>query len=149
MKGHDITAALRKEGSSHNAIARELEINQVAVSMVIAGESREPKIERHIAHVTGYSLAQLWPQWHAAESNLEQSRDLMAAIPARLIAERERLELTPHQTAVLGCITPELLASYECGAITPSALFLARLARSTHFDALYVITGRRESGLGR
>lgn len=146
MNRFEIFAAIKKAGFSAYTIGQMFGVTKSAVCQAIHGKSRSARIEKRISEITGLPLHQLWPQWYVTASKAEQSTDLMEAIPARLIAERERLALSPNQLAILGCVTPEEELRYECGAITPSALFLARLARSTHFDALYVITGRRDLG---
>lgn len=146
MNRHDITAAIHKVGWTQERIQTELKVAHGTVSAVCAGRGRSKRVEKRISEVTGLPLAQLWPQWYAAETSIEQSPDLMDAIPARLIAERERLGFTPKAMAEVGMVTVEEQMRYECGGTFPSALYLGRAARSTHFDALYVITGRRESG---
>lgn len=57
----DITAALKKSGSSQTAVARDLSVSQAAVWAVIAGRKKSLRIARRIARQTGLAIELLWP----------------------------------------------------------------------------------------
>ncbi|WP_439640239.1 helix-turn-helix domain-containing protein [Nevskia sp.] len=61
MHRADITAALKKAGSSQSQIARNLGVTSTAVCSAIAGRSESRKIRRAISNATGIPLADLWP----------------------------------------------------------------------------------------
>lgn len=144
MNRHDITAELKKRGSSAAHIGREFGTSKMAASKVISGHSRSRRIEARVSEITGLPLTQLWPQWYVSDGSVEQSPDPMDAIPARLCAEKARLQLETSTMAALGCVDAKTQKAFERGAQPPDALYLAKLARIVHLDALYVITGRRE-----
>lgn len=146
MHPADILSAVKKAASSASAIARDLVVTPTSIRNVIFGQGRSRRIEHRISEITGLPLHQLWPQWYAQPTGIEHSTDPFDAIPARLVAERERLGFDQKTMAALGCMSLAEQKRMECGALMPHALYLCRLARSTHFDALYVITGRREVG---
>lgn len=146
MNKHDIASHIKKRGHSGAAIARELGTSTAAVLQVVYGNCRSKRVERRISEITGFPLDRLWPQWYAERDPAKESSDPLMCLSARLIAERERLGFDPSTMAAIGKVTPEQQMLYECGAIAPDLLYLVRLSRSTHLDALYVISGRRESG---
>lgn len=57
----DITAELKKVGSSQTAIARDLSVSQAAVWSVINGRKKSMRIARRIARQTGLAIEQMWP----------------------------------------------------------------------------------------
>lgn len=61
MHPADITAALKKAGSSQTAVARSLGVSQAAVWYVINGKKKSARIARRVARTTGIPLALLWP----------------------------------------------------------------------------------------
>jgi transcriptional regulator with XRE-family HTH domain len=61
----------------------------------------------------------------------------------RLAQERARLGLTQAQVAELAAIARRTQVNYESGERAPDASYLDLLAQKG-FDALYVLTGRRE-----
>lgn len=61
MHPADITAALRKAGSSQAAIAVRLRLTRQAVCHVVNGHRRSPQIRRAISRTTGIPVHQLWP----------------------------------------------------------------------------------------
>lgn len=53
---HDITAALRRSGSSQAAIGRRLHLTRGAINNVVSGRSHNAQVERTIARVLGISV---------------------------------------------------------------------------------------------
>lgn len=146
MNKHDILAAIKKAGSSQTQIAKSLGLNEKSVRACVADGGTSKRVEAEISRVTGLPLNQLWPQWYGEGDQTQESTDPLESISARLSAERKRLGFDPCTMAAIGKITPEEQLRYECGAIAPDLLYLVRLSRATHLDALYIITGRREFG---
>lgn len=57
----DITAALKKSGSSQTAVASDLGVSQAAVWSVINGRKKSIRIAKRIARQTGLGIEQMWP----------------------------------------------------------------------------------------
>lgn len=68
MHPADITAALKKVGSSQTQIARDLGISQAAVWFVIAGRKKSARVARRVSAQTGIAVETLWPGMYAATS---------------------------------------------------------------------------------
>lgn len=66
----------------------------------------------------------------------------MDRIGERLREERNRLKCTQKDFAALGGVLANAQSKYEHGQRSPSALYLARLAR-IGVDVLYVLTAHR------
>ncbi|WP_310731446.1 helix-turn-helix domain-containing protein, partial [Burkholderia pseudomultivorans] len=66
----------------------------------------------------------------------------MGSIGARLREERLRIGLSQAEFAALGGLSNKAQLSYESGARSPDANYLAALAK-IGVDVLYVITGER------
>jgi len=64
MHPAEIQAALKVRGYSQAALAEEVGVKASAVSMVINGRGRSAQIEERISAITGYTIEELWPQWH-------------------------------------------------------------------------------------
>jgi lambda repressor-like predicted transcriptional regulator len=60
MHPEDIKAAIRKAGSSQAAIARDLNVSNMAVTHAIRG-NKSTRIARAISAVTKKKLGELWP----------------------------------------------------------------------------------------
>lgn len=69
MHPADITAALKKRGSSGAAVARRLGITRQCVHLIVSGAQRSRRVEREISRVTHLSLKTLWPQYYAPEAD--------------------------------------------------------------------------------
>jgi lambda repressor-like predicted transcriptional regulator len=67
MHPFDITAALRKAGSSTVKVALATGLSRPYVSLVIHSRVRKEPIEREVSRATGISLAELWPDWYGAK----------------------------------------------------------------------------------
>ena len=66
---HDhIKWLLRTQGSSLADIARLLDVQPSAVTVVSKGRGRSRRIEEAIAEATGLKLAQLWPQHYSEDT---------------------------------------------------------------------------------
>lgn len=61
MHPADITAALKKAGSSQAQIARDLDVSRAAVWFVIAGRKTSKRIAHKVSSATGFSVQKLWP----------------------------------------------------------------------------------------
>lgn len=66
MNSFDISAALRKAGSSQSEIARNCEVAPPSVNKVVRGQNRSERIERAISEATQLPLHVLWPQFYSA-----------------------------------------------------------------------------------
>ena len=62
MHPADISASLRKAGSSQAQIARQLRASKPAVCAIVHGRKRSARIEAAIAKATGLTPMALWPQ---------------------------------------------------------------------------------------
>lgn len=67
-------------------------------------------------------------------------------IAERFKSERERLDLTQPEVAVLAQVGKTTVINWEKSASSPTAVQLEALAR-VGFDSLYVITGQRTGGV--
>lgn len=90
MHPAEIQAALKLRGYSQAAIAEEIGVKPSTVSMVINGRGRSAQAEARIAAITGYALAELWPQWHG------DAKPLVLTSEERTLILRYR-ELAPWQ----------------------------------------------------
>jgi transcriptional regulator with XRE-family HTH domain len=63
----------------------------------------------------------------------------------RLVAERERLNLTQTDLRQLMEVSKGTQIRYESGETSPDAKYLARLLEAK-FDVLYILTGQRSPG---
>jgi len=79
MHPAEIQAALKVRGYSQAALAKECGIKPATMSTVINGRSRSAQIEERISAITGYTLEELWPQWHG-EAPLVLSLDERAVV---------------------------------------------------------------------
>lgn len=61
MHPADITAALKKAGSSQTQVGRDLGVTQQTVWGVIDGRKKSQRVARHIARTIGVSIHALWP----------------------------------------------------------------------------------------
>lgn len=61
MHPEDIKAAIRKRGIKPADIARQLDVSDMSVSAVIAGNGKSARIAERISQVTGLSVDTLWP----------------------------------------------------------------------------------------
>jgi lambda repressor-like predicted transcriptional regulator len=68
MHPADIKALIEKAGSSQAAIARAMNISDVAVNHIIYGRSSSRRVAGYIATLTGKRLADLWPGRYADDS---------------------------------------------------------------------------------
>jgi lambda repressor-like predicted transcriptional regulator len=57
----DIQAAIRKAGQTQAEIARALDVQEAAVSLVVHGRSKSRRVAQEISRVTGIPLTRLWP----------------------------------------------------------------------------------------
>ena len=62
MNRHDITASLRKAGSSQAKIARELGVTAPHVCAVVRNERNSSRVRKAISRATGLPIATLWPK---------------------------------------------------------------------------------------
>ncbi len=59
---HRIKALLILQGKKQVEIARKLRITRSAVSRVVSGRSRSPRIRKAVADVLGMAVEELWPE---------------------------------------------------------------------------------------
>lgn len=71
----------------------------------------------------------------------------MSELGTRLREERKRLGLSQREMGQLGGVAANAQGKYESGERVPKADYLSALA-SVGVDVLYVLTGRRATGLG-
>lgn len=64
MHPAQIKAAIEVAGYKQVDLAGEMGLAANTVSAVIKGRSRSRQVEERIAAITGYTLEELWPQWH-------------------------------------------------------------------------------------
>ncbi|MGC0042291.1 helix-turn-helix domain-containing protein [Ralstonia pseudosolanacearum] len=76
----------------------------------------------------------------------DEGTENRSIIGARLKEERERLGFSQPAFAAIGNASKGSQLAWEKGAATPNAEFLHEVAR-VGVDVLYVVTGRRDSGL--
>lgn len=62
MHPADITAVLRKAGSSQAKIARELQITPTTVHQVVHDRARSLRVALKISEATKVPLSKLWPR---------------------------------------------------------------------------------------
>lgn len=67
MHPADITATLRKAGTSQAQIARKLKITPTTVSQVVRGRGTSRRVQQAIARAAGVPVTTLWPnaKWGA------------------------------------------------------------------------------------
>lgn len=69
MHPAQIQAALKMAGTTQAEVAAQCgKVSPTAVYQVIQGRSRSKRIEMRIAAITGFPLADLWPNWHGPKS---------------------------------------------------------------------------------
>lgn len=81
MHPAEIKAALAIAGYKQTAAAKECGVAPTTVGAVIHGRSRSKAVEEWIAHATGHTLVDLWPQWYG-EPALVLSDDERALVKA-------------------------------------------------------------------
>lgn len=62
MHPADITATLRKAGSSQAKVARKLGITRTTVSQVVRGTGKSRRVQQAISRASGVPVTTLWPQ---------------------------------------------------------------------------------------
>lgn len=65
MHREDVKAAVRKRGTTFEAIAAELGVTPSAVSHVVAGRRTSPRIASHVAKLIGRKASSVWPGRYA------------------------------------------------------------------------------------
>lgn len=73
MHPADITAALKKRGSSQAIVARRLKITKTSVYQVVHGHQASRRVSRAISEITGIPISQLWPGRYPAEEAIEKT----------------------------------------------------------------------------
>lgn len=68
MHPADITATLRKAGTSQAKIARKLNITRTTVSQVVRGTGKSRRVQQAIARAAGVPVTTLWPQAKRGEA---------------------------------------------------------------------------------
>lgn len=61
MHPADITASLRKAGTSQAKVARKLGITKTTVSQVVRGAGESRRVKQAISRATGMPISTLWP----------------------------------------------------------------------------------------
>lgn len=69
MHRADITAALKKAGSSQAQVARTLGMQKSAISNVLAGRSKSAVIRREISKQARIPVSRLWPNSPSTKTN--------------------------------------------------------------------------------
>jgi lambda repressor-like predicted transcriptional regulator len=94
MHPADITAALKKRGSSQSAVARSVcgrsghAVTPGAVHLVVKGQSASRTIALGIAKATGIPVAQLWPGKYPDLEKLDATSRARAVVAKQVGAER-------------------------------------------------------------
>lgn len=95
MHPAQISAALKVAGYRQTDLADELGVAPTTVGAVIHGRSRSTQIEERIAAITGYVLAELWPQWHGERPLQLTSEERSLVLLYRELPPMQRVQVLP------------------------------------------------------
>lgn len=100
MHSAEIQAALKVRGYSQAVLADEVGVKPAAVSMVINGRGRSAQIEARIAAITGYTLEELWPQWHGKPPLVLSDEERALVLLCRELPPGLRVQVLPTVRAM-------------------------------------------------
>ncbi|WP_430391092.1 helix-turn-helix domain-containing protein [Dyella sp. 20L07] len=93
MHPAQIKAALTIAGYKQTDVARECGVAPTTIGAVINGRSRSKQVEEWIAHVTGKTLEDLWPQWYGGGQVVLSDDEIQLVLAYRALSPIARMRL--------------------------------------------------------